>query len=88
MTVPSGEELLSSHMLRKVELVLQGRVVNADLIVLPLPEFDLILEMDWLTKNGVTIDLKNRTVTFRQPQGWSLFSRQSIAVNFLVLFLP
>lgn len=53
--MPSGKEFLSNHMLRNVELLLQWRLLNNDLIVLPMPEFDLIMEIDWSTKNRATI---------------------------------
>ncbi|XP_075489635.1 uncharacterized protein LOC142528468 [Primulina tabacum] len=47
----SGEELLATSVVRDIDLELQGHLVYADLIILPMPEFDIILGMDWLTKN-------------------------------------
>ncbi|XP_073133930.1 uncharacterized protein [Henckelia pumila] len=54
--IPSGEELTTKILVRSLELLLQGRTVVADLIVLPILEFDLILGMDWMVKNAVVID--------------------------------
>ncbi|XP_073309893.1 uncharacterized protein [Primulina huaijiensis] len=56
VTVPSGEELSATSVVKDIDLELQGHLVFADLIVLPMPEFDIILGMDWLTKNRVLID--------------------------------
>ncbi|XP_073121714.1 uncharacterized protein [Henckelia pumila] len=46
VTIPSWEELSTRRMVRNLELLLQGQPVVTDLIVLPMPEFDLILGMD------------------------------------------
>ncbi|XP_073137119.1 uncharacterized protein [Henckelia pumila] len=68
VTIPSGEELSTRNMVKNLELLLQGQSVSADLIVLPMPEFDLILGMDWMTKNAVVIDFQQRSVLVR-PEG-------------------
>ncbi|XP_073133511.1 uncharacterized protein [Henckelia pumila] len=65
VTIPSGEELSTRRMVRNLELLLQGQSVVADLIVLPMPEFDLILGMDWMPKNAVVIDFQQRSVLVR-----------------------
>ncbi|XP_075521483.1 uncharacterized protein LOC142554698 [Primulina tabacum] len=58
VTVPFGKKLSTSSVVKDLSLELQGHIVYADLIVLPMPEFDIILEMDWLSKNGVPIDFQ------------------------------
>ncbi|XP_073308340.1 uncharacterized protein [Primulina huaijiensis] len=58
MIVQSGEKLSTSNVVRDLSLELHDHTVYADLIVLSIPEFDIILEMDWLSKNGVTIDFQ------------------------------
>ncbi|XP_073271534.1 uncharacterized protein [Primulina huaijiensis] len=58
VTVPSGEHMVSTSMVKDVELKLQRNFIRADLIVLPMAEFDIILGMDWLTLNGATIDFQ------------------------------
>ncbi|XP_073153877.1 uncharacterized protein [Henckelia pumila] len=65
VTIPSGEELSTRRFVKNLELILQGQSVVADFIVLPIPEFDLILGMDWMTKNAVVIDFQRRAVLFR-----------------------
>ncbi|XP_073138213.1 uncharacterized protein [Henckelia pumila] len=68
VTIPSGEELSTSRLVRNLELLLQGQSVVADFIVLPMPEFDMILGMDWMTKNSVVIDFQSIAVLVR-PEG-------------------
>ncbi|XP_073279561.1 uncharacterized protein [Primulina huaijiensis] len=69
VTVPSGEHMISSSIVTDVELKFQKNIIRADLIVLPMPEFDIILGMDWLTLNGATIDFRRRSVSIRPPNG-------------------
>ncbi|XP_073275422.1 uncharacterized protein [Primulina huaijiensis] len=56
VTVLLGEELSATSVVKDIDLELQGHLVYADLILLPMSEFDIILGMDWLSKNGVLID--------------------------------
>lgn len=65
--VPSGDELCADTMFRGVELKAYGNKMPANLIVLPLTEFDVILGMDWLAACGVVIDFRQRTVEVRPP---------------------
>ncbi|XP_073038085.1 uncharacterized protein [Primulina eburnea] len=62
VTIPFGEKLSTSKEVRNLSLELHGHTVYADLIVLPMPEFDIILGMDWLSKNGVTIDFQQKSL--------------------------
>ncbi|KAI3470676.1 hypothetical protein Pfo_027339 [Paulownia fortunei] len=56
MTVPSGEEMDSNQMLRACSIQISDRTLYADLVVLSMPNFEVILGMDWLTKYHATID--------------------------------
>jgi hypothetical protein len=42
-----------------------GRTFRQDLVRLPLVELDIILGMDWLSVNGVNLDCRNKTFTFK-----------------------
>ncbi|XP_073275412.1 uncharacterized protein [Primulina huaijiensis] len=46
VSIPSGDQMFTSRIVKRLELRLQKYAVHADLIVLPLPEFDIILGMD------------------------------------------
>ncbi|XP_075483635.1 uncharacterized protein LOC142523789 [Primulina tabacum] len=72
VVVPSGEEMAATSVVRDIDLELHGNLVYADLIVLPMPEFDIILGMDWLHKNRVLIDFQRRSVLVR-PLGREQF---------------
>ncbi|XP_073121662.1 uncharacterized protein [Henckelia pumila] len=63
VTLPSGEILTTSSILNGVELELQVNLIRADLVVLPMSRFDLILGIDWLSVNGASIDFWRRTVS-------------------------
>ncbi|XP_075500048.1 uncharacterized protein LOC142538619 [Primulina tabacum] len=67
VTVPSGEHMISRSLVKYVELKLQKNVIRADLIVLPMPEFNIIFGMDWLTLNGANIDFRRMSVSIRPP---------------------
>ncbi|XP_075483703.1 uncharacterized protein LOC142523859 [Primulina tabacum] len=43
VSIPSGDQMFTSSMARNLELHFQKNVVQADLIVLQMPEFDIIL---------------------------------------------
>ncbi|KAG6492615.1 hypothetical protein ZIOFF_047580 [Zingiber officinale] len=71
--IPSGEELLTTCVVRDLGLELQGHTVQANLIVLPMPESNIILGMDWLMANRVIIDFQRRSVLIR-PIGMEQFA--------------
>ncbi|XP_075499284.1 uncharacterized protein LOC142537673 [Primulina tabacum] len=48
---PSGEQLSATSVVRDIDLELHGHLVYVVLIVLPMPEFDVIFCKDWLMKN-------------------------------------
>ncbi|XP_073133328.1 uncharacterized protein [Henckelia pumila] len=89
VTIPSGEELSTKNIVKNLELLFQGQSVSADLIVLPMPEFDMILGMDLMTKNVVVIDFQQRSVMVR-PEGEEPFwfeatrsSRRTQIISFM-----
>ncbi|XP_073133870.1 uncharacterized protein [Henckelia pumila] len=65
VTIPSGEELSTRNIVNNLELLFQGKSVSADLIVFPMPDFNMILGMDRMTKNDVVIDFHQRSVMVR-----------------------
>ncbi|XP_074559868.1 uncharacterized protein LOC141815899 [Curcuma longa] len=59
-TLPSGEVMTSTHMLRAVPIRIAERELYCDLIVLDMQDFDVILGMDFLTKYGASIECRKR----------------------------
>ncbi|XP_073273306.1 uncharacterized protein [Primulina huaijiensis] len=62
-----GDQMITSSIVRNLELRLQKDMVRADLIVLPMPEFEIILCMNWVSLNGASIDFWQRPVSIRLP---------------------
>ncbi|KAL5547434.1 hypothetical protein UlMin_002665 [Ulmus minor] len=65
--LPSGDIMLSSYWLRAVPVVISERELCADLVMLDMTDYDVILGMDFLSKYGAMIDYKARTVGFNPP---------------------
>ncbi|XP_075478856.1 uncharacterized protein LOC142519712 [Primulina tabacum] len=56
VSIPSGEQMVTSSIVKNLELCLQKDVVRAHLIVRPMPKFDIVHGMDLLSLNGASID--------------------------------
>ncbi|XP_075494696.1 uncharacterized protein LOC142532262 [Primulina tabacum] len=76
VSFPSDDQMFTSRIVKKLELHLQKNDVQADIIVLPMLEFDIILCMDWLSSNGASIDFDRGQYLFNRPTGSFSFSRQ------------
>ncbi|KAL5574406.1 hypothetical protein UlMin_024003 [Ulmus minor] len=63
-TLPLGEVMFSSCWLCVVPMIVDDRELFADLIVLNMHNFDVILGMDWLSKYNATIDCRKGRVIF------------------------
>ncbi|XP_075521406.1 uncharacterized protein LOC142554627 [Primulina tabacum] len=63
--------MLLSSVVQGVELEMQGYFIRADLIVLPMLEFNIILGMDWLAANRASIDFRQRTLSINPIGGES-----------------
>jgi len=48
---------------------IEGRCLPADIVVLDLTNFDVILGMDWLSAHGATLDCRDKVVRFRGQDG-------------------
>ncbi|KZV16404.1 hypothetical protein F511_34968 [Dorcoceras hygrometricum] len=57
----------TASVVQDLELLLQGRTFRANLIVFPMPEFDINLGMDWLAENQAIDDFQCRVVHLRPP---------------------
>ena len=66
--LPSGEVLYSDHWLKAVPIYIDGRELFADLVILEMQDYDVILGMDWLSKYNATIDCKKKMVVFQPSE--------------------
>ena len=60
---PLGIRVSIDMICRGCELEIYGILLRVDLRVMDMPEFDIILEMDWLMAYRVVIDCESRRVT-------------------------
>ena len=65
VTSPLGHNIRVNSVYKNCPIVIQTREFLVDLITLPFREFDLILGMDWLSKNRAIIDYGKKTVVLR-----------------------
>ena len=59
---PLGTRVSVDQICRGCELEISGILLIVDLRVIDMPEFDVILEMDWLTRHQVVIDCDRKRV--------------------------
>ncbi|XP_075504468.1 uncharacterized protein LOC142541904 [Primulina tabacum] len=71
VSIHSGDRMFTSVIVKNLEFRLQKNAVQADLIVLPMPEFGIILCIDWLSSNGASKDFRQRSVSVRPLSGKS-----------------
>ncbi|XP_073120033.1 uncharacterized protein [Henckelia pumila] len=69
VSLPSGEELKSSSVVRNCKVQMQSLVLCANFIVLKMVDFDAIFGTDWLTWHEAIIDCKRKTVSLKDQNG-------------------
>ncbi|XP_073314725.1 uncharacterized protein [Primulina huaijiensis] len=69
VTIPFEDQMFTYQIVKRLELWLQKYTVQADLIVLPLSKFEIILGIDWLSSHGAVIDFRQRSVPVRSTRG-------------------
>ena len=65
VTSPLGHSVSVNNVYRNCPIVIQAREFLADLITLPLQEFDLILGLDWLAIHRAIVDCGQKTIVLR-----------------------
>ena len=67
--LPDGVSVLTQEMLIGESVMIHGRELVVDLIVFDMPDFDVILGMDFLGRNGVEIDCRKKKARFNLDNG-------------------
>ena len=67
ISTPSGDVFVVNQICKKCRLNIEGRTMEADLIVMDMKDFDIILGMDWLTANHASINCFEKIVKFQIP---------------------
>ncbi|XP_073061840.1 uncharacterized protein [Primulina eburnea] len=64
IVLPSGEEIWTNSIFKACPVLMGSRLLYADLIVIPMVAFDVLLGMDWLSTYRAVIDCVSKTVKF------------------------
>ncbi|KAE8683877.1 hypothetical protein F3Y22_tig00111166pilonHSYRG00229 [Hibiscus syriacus] len=64
---PLGKSIMLDRIFRECHIEINGEIFLADLMELPLEEFDLILDVDWLDKHRVNIDFETKRAILKTP---------------------
>ena len=62
VSVPNGDTMISERIVLGSRLVIQNKDFPADLIMLGIHDFDIVLGMDWLSKHRATLDCYKKEV--------------------------
>ena len=68
VSVPNGDTMISERIVPCSRLVIQNKDFPADLIVLGIHDFDIVLGMDWLSKDRATLDCYKKEVILVRPE--------------------
>ena len=66
VNTPLGEQILRTSIFKGCEVVVEGVVLKANLIPLKMTDFDVILEMDWLSSHRASMDCFTKKIVFRK----------------------
>ncbi|XP_010523362.1 PREDICTED: uncharacterized protein LOC104801721 [Tarenaya hassleriana] len=69
MCMPVKQTLPIQGILYCMPLPICGRMLTADLIVVLIRGYDLIMEMDWLSKHQAQINCRQRAIWFNEESG-------------------
>jgi hypothetical protein len=63
VTTPIGKTVVYKHVICECPVSIYGRVLPANLVVLPMFSYDVIFGMDWLTRHSTIINCARKQVT-------------------------
>ena len=66
--VPNGDTMISERIVPGSRLVIQNKDFPANLIVLGIHDFDIVLGMDWLSRHRATLDFYKKEVRLVRPE--------------------
>ncbi|CAA2998901.1 uncharacterized protein LOC111395025 [Olea europaea subsp. europaea] len=67
VSIPSGNPLNTDRIVKSVSIEVEGKPMEANLYMIEMKDFDIILGMDWLGCNYATIRCKEMEVSFQKP---------------------
>ncbi|XP_061347243.1 uncharacterized protein LOC133292810 [Gastrolobium bilobum] len=69
ISTPTGGSCTASEICTGVILQFEGNTYTMNLVVLPVFNFEVIITMDWLTENGITLDCRAGKVIVPSKDG-------------------
>src|SRR5262249_11052549 len=66
---PTGSVVTTREIMRNCSLRIQEHTTSADLIVLEMTKYDIILGMSWLTRVKATVDCRSKKMSFVRSNG-------------------
>ena len=63
---PLGEQILRTSVFNRCEILVEGVVLKANLILLEVYNFDMILVMDWLSTHRAFMDCFTKKIEFQK----------------------
>ena len=76
VSVPNGDTMISERIVLGSRLVIQNKDFPADLIVLGIYDFDIVLGMDWLSRHKATLDCYKKEVRLVRPEELGVIFRE------------
>ena len=67
VSLPAGDLLLADRVVRDSRVLIGGQEFLADLVALDMKDFDLVLDMDWLSRHRATLDCYKKEVKLNRP---------------------
>ena len=67
VSLPTGDSRLAKNVYMDSRVIIGGQEFLADLILLDIHDFDVILGMDWLSRHHATVDCYRKEVRFYRP---------------------
>ena len=64
VSTPAGNLMCACDVLRSCKVVIGGKIVYVDLIILDMCDFDVIFGMDWMSMRGLSIHCKEKKILF------------------------
>ncbi|GAB2266340.1 hypothetical protein Dimus_037888 [Dionaea muscipula] len=86
MFFPVGSSVELTHACLACEVEMLGMVMPVDLICLDMHDFDVILGMDWLSRNHARLDCHGKRICFTMPDETELVfegERKDVSVGFI-----
>ena len=67
VSLPTGYSLIADRVYMGCRVIIEGHEFRANLVLLDIQDFDVILGMDWLSRHHATMDCYRKEVKFCRP---------------------